>query len=199
VPPRAKTARTAAALVLAAVALAFLACAGGPAGSRSAGDLINPFLSPEHSAWLVGPVAHIATPEEVRAYLALRDDAAATAFVDRFWASRNPTPSAPNNPVLDAFDERSQVADVKFSEGGVLGRRTDRGTILVLYGTPAKTGFEVSPSPRDPGIEVWIYSPQAPAGLDGKRPQTAYRFIKRGEVTVFYTPRPDVRVARPYP
>jgi GWxTD domain-containing protein len=175
------------------------ACAGSSPSSRSAADLTNPFLSPEHSAWLVGPLARIATPDEIRDYLALRDDAAAKAFVDRFWARRNPTPSAPTNPVLDAFEERGQVADGKFSEGGVIGRRTDRGTIFVVYGPPQKTGFEVSPAPRDPGIEVWIYTERAPPGLDGKRPEAAYRFIKRGELTIFYVPRLDVRTVRPYP
>ncbi len=160
-------------------------CASGGAGNASAGDLTNPLLGPDLSIWLIGPVAHLATPEEVQQYLALRDDARANDFIQQFWDRRNPT-KGPGNPVRAAFEERCDVADHKFTEGGVLGRRTDRGTILVLYGPPAKTGFEVPPRPNMSGIEVWDYAAGAPAGLDGKRPDRAYRFIKRGELTVRY-------------
>jgi GWxTD domain-containing protein len=167
----------------------FAGCASGGAGNASAGDLTNPLLGPDLSIWLVGPVARLATPQEVQQYLALRDDRQANDFIQQFWDRRNPT-KGPGNPVRAAFEERCDVADHKFTEGGVLGRRTDRGTILVLYGPPAKTGFEVPPHPNMGGIEVWDYAAGAPAGLDGKRPDRAYRFIKHGELTVRYLAAP---------
>jgi GWxTD domain-containing protein len=185
---------------LALAGLAGLACAGcasvggGGAGSVAAqAELTNPLLGPEYSAWLIGPVARIATPAEINAYLALRDDREAADYVQKFWERRNPRPGS-RNPLLALFDERAEVADDKFNEAGVLGRRTDRGTILVLYGPPAKTGFEVPPRPNDPAIEVWQYGANAPAGLDGKRPQAFYRFAKRGDLTVLYVPRPGTRL-----
>ncbi|HVT57676.1 MAG TPA: GWxTD domain-containing protein [Thermoanaerobaculia bacterium] len=166
--------------------LAVLACGTGSSSSRLA-DLTNPFLGPDHSAWLIGPISVIASPEETKAYLGLSDDRAAAAFIEQFWQRRNPT-RGPGNPVLQAFEERGAAADHLFSEAGRLGRQSDRGTIYVLYGRPNKTGFEVPPSPNMSAIEVWSYSKDTPEGLDGKRPSLFYRFIKRGETTVTYVP-----------
>ena len=187
-----------AAALLAAAAFGCLACSGASANgvTASLADLANPFLGPDYSDWLVGPVSRIASADEIKTYLALHDDTAAAAFIQQFWERRNPG-KGPTNPALTAFDERCEVADKKFSEGGLLGRRTDRGTILVLYGPPIKTGFEVAPSPRESAIEVWRYSPTAPAGLDGKRPDELYRFTKRANLTVFYTPRPATLLPPP--
>lgn len=162
--------------------LALLAAGcGGGGTSRSAADLTNPFLGPDWSAWLVGPVSRLATPEETQAFLALKDDAAAAAFADSFWKKRG-------QPVLKTFEERSAVADRLYSEAGYNGRRTDRGTVFVLYGPPEKVGFEVSARPGDPPIEVWTYGANSPSGLDGRRPFSSYRFVKRGDLTVNYGP-----------
>src|SRR6185295_11694935 len=85
-----------AALVLALALTA--ACASGGGGSmgrgvgRTAADLTNPFLGPERTGWLIGPIARIATPEEIKQYLALTEESQAEAFIEQFWAKRNPTP-----------------------------------------------------------------------------------------------------------
>jgi GWxTD domain-containing protein len=175
--------------------LILLGCAAPSPEMRSLGELTNPFLGPELSVWLVGPASRIATPAEIGQYMKLRDDSAAAAFVEDFWQRRNPTPERAVNPLRQAFDERSKEADQLYSEGGIRGRRTDRGTTLVLYGPPRKISFDVAPNGA--AIEVWTYGSQASAGLDAKRPASAVRFIKRGELTVFYVPRPaDSRLHR---
>src|SRR5258708_33415927 len=83
-----------AAAVLALACLACVACSGGAVGSVGSvgamADLTNPFLGPDYSAWLIGPVAHIARPDEIKAYLALHDDGEAAAFIQQFWERRNP-------------------------------------------------------------------------------------------------------------
>jgi GWxTD domain-containing protein len=165
-----------------------LACGAPPPRARSAADLTNPFLGPEQSSWLIGPIGRMATPEEVEAYLAATDEAQAAQLIDQFWARRDPNPDRPGNPLREAFDERSVEADRLFSEAGYRGRRTDRGTIFVVYGPPAKTEFEISPGPGQPAVEAWHYSPTTPAGLDGRKPAAIYRFIKRGDLTVTYFP-----------
>jgi len=170
------------------------ACGSGMPAARTAADLTNPFLGPDQSSWLIGPVARIATPEEIDAFLVLSDEARATQFIEQFWARRDPNPDVPGNPVRERFDERSAEADRMFSEAGFRGRRTARGTIFVIHGAPGKTDYEISPAPGDPPIEVWTYKPDAPAGLDGRKPASLYRFIKRGDLTVTYVPRePDPR------
>jgi GWxTD domain-containing protein len=159
---------------------------GGAPASHSRAELTNPFLGPEYSAWLIGPVARIATPQEIQEFLALQDDTAAAAFVQAFWDRRDPSPDKPGNPIREAFDSRAGEADRKYSEAGLLGRRTDRGTVYVVYGPPSKTDFEVSPIPNGPPLEVWTYETGAPSGLDAKRPAGLYRFIKQGDLTVLY-------------
>jgi GWxTD domain-containing protein len=163
--------------------LALLAAGcGGASAPTSMADLTNPFLGPDWSAWLVGPISRLATPEDTQGFLALKDDAAAAAFAESFWSKRG-------NPIRQAYAERALTADRLYSEGGYLGHRTDRGVVFVLYGRPEKEGFEVSPHPRGSAIEVWSYGPNAPSGLDGNRPNPVYRFIKRGNLTVSYVPR----------
>lgn len=162
------------------------AAAGG--GVAAMAELTNPSLGPEYSDWLVGPVARLANPGEIQAYLALPDDHAAAEFIQHFW-ERHGSGKGAANAIEALFDERSAVADKKFSEAGFLGRHTDRGTILILYGQPKKGGFEVAAEPNLGSVEVWEYAADAPAGLDGKRPDRTYRFVKRGDLTVFYVRR----------
>lgn len=187
-------------LLLALLSLALLAgCAGGGAatGSRSMAALINPALGPEYSPWLVGAVSRLATPEEINEFLALRDDPQAAAFVEKFWQRRDPSPERPGNPLRDSFEERAAEADRRFSEGGLAGRRTDRGVVFILYGAPQKTDYEVSPVPNGPPVELWVYGTQSPSGLDGKRPSPFYRFIKNGDLTVLYAGRAAIPVTLP--
>jgi len=169
------------------LALLAAGCGGGALSSRSRAELTNPFLGPEYSAWLIGPVARIATPGEIQEFLALQDDRQAEAFVQAFWDHRDPARDKPGNPIREAFDARSAEADRQYSEAGLLGRRTDRGAIYVVYGPPSKVEFEFSPTPNGPPIEVWTYRADAPSGLDARRPGI-YRFIKQGDRTVLYVP-----------
>jgi len=168
--------------------LALLAAGCGGGAPRSEAALTNPFLGPEHTAWLVGAVSRLATPQEVQQYLALKDDGQAEAFVQAFWDRRDPAPDKPGNPIREAFDQRSADADRLYSEAGLLGRRTDRGVLYILYGPPQKVDHEVSPVPNGPPVEVWLYGSGSPSGLDGKRPAGVYRFIKSGDLTVLYVP-----------
>ncbi|HYU34737.1 MAG TPA: GWxTD domain-containing protein [Thermoanaerobaculia bacterium] len=189
--------RTASGLVLSAAMASALACGSSAPRVTSAADLTNPFLGPETSSWLIGPIARIATPEEIKAYLALTDDARSTQFIDQFWAKRDPNPAKPGNPLRETFDERAAEADRQFSEAGYRGRRTDRGTTYVLYGPPSKTDHDISPAPGEPPVETWTYNATTPAGLDGRKPSFLYRFIKRGDLTVRYIPREsDPRLRR---
>jgi len=175
-------------LLLLLVPLALLAgCGGGTTGSRSLVALINPALGPEYSSWLSGAASRLATPEETGEFLALKDDQQAAGFVEKFWQRRG-------GLVRKAFDERSAEADRRFSEAGLLGRRTDRGVLFILYGAPQKTDYEVSPVPNGPPVELWVYGAQSPSGLDGKRPAPFYRFIKNGDLTVLYAGRAAVPV-----
>lgn len=173
-----------------ALALLALALATPAAGAqrRDAADLVNVALDPEHANWLVGAHARIATEAEIEEFLALRRDEDAAAFVERFWARRDPDPARPGNPVREAAERRALEADRRFSEAGIAGRRTDRGTIWVLHGEPAKIENEPNPLYGEPPLELWRYEPGGAKGLDGRAPERLYRFARRDDLTTFYWP-----------
>jgi GWxTD domain-containing protein len=155
--------------------------AGGMAG------LVNFELGPQYSHWLVGPVARMASPEEIQGYLGVTGDFAALDFIEAFWARRDPDPQARGNPVREAFELRVGEADRLYGEAGTLGRRTPRGTLYVLHGAPATVEFEIAPEGGEP-IEIWRYPAAAPPGLDGRAPERLYWFRKQGELTRPYLP-----------
>ena len=173
---------------LAVAALLAAGCAAGPtAATPTAADLNNTYLSPGLSQWLVGAISRMVTRQEAETFLALRDDAAASAFIEAFWAARDPDPARPGNPLRELFEQREREADRRFSEAGYLGRRTDRGRTFVLYGEPAKIDHELNPREGQPPLERWDYAVEKTVGLNHRRPAAAYRFVKQGDLTVLFT------------
>ncbi len=177
-------------LLAAALGFALLAVGAPLAAQRDklppAEELTNFQLGPDYAQWLVGPIAALATEEERRGYLGLADDAAAEGFIAAFWERRGGIRPFP--PTLGyTFQQRVAEADVLYREGPHVGHRTDRGLIYVLYGPPAGTRFEASPSPGGEPVEIWSYADAGP-GLDGSRPKRQYSF-RRGEdgVTRFFS------------
>lgn len=106
------------------------ACAAIVAGSAFAQ------LSTQYRDWANGPVNWIMTPEESAQWKRIRSDADAQAFIDLFWARRDPTPGTPANEFRQAFDARVAYADAHFGEGRKKGSLTDRGRVLVVLGEP---------------------------------------------------------------
>jgi GWxTD domain-containing protein len=172
--------------------LVLLLLAGGAAAKKKKkaldpNELFNPLLGLEYSHWLVGPIAGIASREEVEAYLALLSDEEAEAFIDEFWAERSSGNSFFGNTPKQIYETRSGAADKRFSEGAHPGSRTDRGTIFILYGEPETIEFRAPKSLDEPTVEVFVYPEDAPPGLDGAKPKREYRFYKEGDLTTFYT------------
>lgn len=202
------TARSAFGLLL---VLALISVSAGEAKKkakkgRSAEELTNFLLAPERSQWLVGPIALMATEQQMATYLRFTDDEAAKQFIDDFWRDRPGAEPWPAPQPRDIFASRAEEADRLFSEGTRLGRRTDRGAIHVLYGPPAEITFEIdergtrrgrSIGPERPPIEVWTYPEDAVEGLDGQRPKRKYYFVKKGDETVFNAGPPRRAIGRP--
>ncbi|MEM6456572.1 MAG: GWxTD domain-containing protein, partial [Acidobacteriota bacterium] len=140
--------------------------------------LFNPLLSPKYSHWLVGPIAFVASIEEIDAYLALDDDANAEAFIEDFWARR-----AADLPVFsvtprETYQARLTTADKRFREGVRPGSATARGILFILHGEPESIE---RPRPRrvdDLQQEQWFYPKDASPGLNGQAPQRLYRFVE---------------------
>lgn len=149
-------------------------------------DLTNFLLSPNYSQWLVGPIARIATNEERDAYLKIEVDEDAAAFIEEFWKKRGGDSVFPTQGQKVIFDERVAEADRIFDEITYRGHRTDRGTIFVLYGEPEEIRFEEAPRGRGDFLEIWQYPREAEEGLDGKKPERLYYFVKKDGKTTLY-------------
>ncbi len=94
-------------------------------------------LSKEHAAFPKGPAEYLMTKEERRQWKTITTDEQAKAFIDLFWARRDPTPGTAKNEFRADFDERVKVADQRF-HAGVAGSLTDRGKVFILMGSPTK-------------------------------------------------------------
>ncbi len=141
-------------------------------------DDLNPLLGPEFAQWMVGPLGQISSSEERESYLSLSSDDEAREFIENFW--RQPE----HQLIAGLYRERSEEADRRFTESQVAGRRTDRGTIFILYGEPNEVTFEEFRDIEDPPVELWRYSPkEAGPGLDGRKPAKTYRFVRIGDLT----------------
>ncbi len=148
-------------------------------------DLIQPFVGDELSQWMIGAISHIATEAEARRFQALRSEEEGRAFVEEFWQAREKS-GRDGLPLFDLFETRALEADDRYTEGHILGRRTDRGTVYVLYGQPETTEYEELRDITEPDVEMWTYPKKSEKGMDGKKPRRIYRFARRGDVVRMY-------------
>jgi len=93
-------------------------------------------LSPAKASWGKGPVQYVMTTDEKAAWAAVQTDADADAFIELFWARRDPTPATPRNEFREDFEARVKAADDAFSHGHTKGSMTDPGRIAILFGPP---------------------------------------------------------------
>lgn len=109
-------------------------------------------------SWRTGPVRHLLSPEEDKAYKALKTDEERAKSIAQFWEQRDPTPGSAENEFRDDFYTRVQEANSKFREGAGLGWMSDRGKILLTAGPPESRAGEGEDR------EVWTYTRSLPSG-----------------------------------
>ena len=95
-------------------------------------------LSREYREWGIGPLQVLLTKEEAAAWKSITTDADAKAFVDLFWARRDPTPGTAANEYREAIEQRIQTADATFTGEKIPGSMTDRGRALIIFGAPRR-------------------------------------------------------------
>lgn len=74
---------------------------------------------------------------------------------DRFWQARNITGS-PRNDARIEYMHRVEVANKKYGSPIQLGVTTDRGRVLLVYGTPDRVEAANSLNGSDRKYELWI-------------------------------------------
>ena len=123
-----------------------------------------------------GPAGFLMTASEKKAYAELKSDAEAKAWIDLFWARRDPDLNTVQNEFKLDFDMRVQAADRQFSFGKTPGSMSDRGKVLILMGKP-------------------LHVQLVPAGAEqaGQRPD----FIERGNSQIWFYCKPGKECTPP--
>src|SRR5207237_5580861 len=105
-------------VVAVVVAASALVASAGTVGNRVPG------ISDEPAEWLL-------TPAERSEIANLKSADEAKAYVDLFWARRDPTPGTWRNEFRDVFEARVIAADKYFTQGTLKGSQSDRGKVYI--------------------------------------------------------------------
>lgn len=118
--------------------------------------------------WLKKDVSYLITPEERRAFKALKTDEERENFIENFWRRRDPNPDTEENEFREEYYERIAYANEHFASG-IPGWMTDRGRIYITWGKPDsieshpsggaydRPSYEGGGSTTTYPFEVWFY------------------------------------------
>jgi GWxTD domain-containing protein len=115
--------------------------------------------------------------QEKTDWASVKTDDEAKAFIELFWARRDPTPDTPVNELRQQIETRIAEADKRFGQRKMPGSHTDRGLVHTLLGEPTQIVTSVA-SPRESGrtlsqfqrpihVERWIYRNEAAERVTG--------------------------------
>ncbi len=114
--------------------LALLAAAGGALAREKSPPM--PAVDSPAPEWRQGPVWYLLTDEEDRAFKILKTAEERRAFIEAFWARRDPTPWSMHNELRETFWKRVQEATSLFTQNVKPGWKTERGKLYILFGPP---------------------------------------------------------------
>ncbi len=135
--------------------------------------------------WDESPAGFLLTKDEQKAWKNVSTEAEAHAFIELFWARRNPDPASAFNPFKADFENKVRYADEQYTWEKHRGALTDRGRVLILMGAPhySENRFPTETVERieDRSVgtdevrsnaKLWFYDPQQlpePFGIKGSR------------------------------
>jgi len=142
--------------------------------------------------WDQGPAGFLMTKDEQKEWKKVTTEAEARAFIELFWAKRNPDPSSAFNPFKADFENKVRYADEQYSWDKKRGALTDRGRVLILMGAPhySENRFptETVESIEDRSVgtdevrsnaKLWYYDPQQlPEGFNLKGSRLLFTFYE---------------------
>jgi len=142
--------------------------------------------------WDESPAGFLMTKDEKKAWKKITTEAQAEAFVELFWARRNPEPTSAFNAFKADFENKVRYADEQFTWEKRRGALTDRGKVLILMGPPhgSENRFPTetveSIEDRSAGTDevranakLWYYDPQRlPDGFKAKGSRLLFTFYE---------------------
>jgi GWxTD domain-containing protein len=158
-------------------------------------------LSETYAGWADGPEGYLLTKKELKEWQAIHTDAEAKAFIDLFWARRNPRPGTAFNEFKARFESMVTYCDENFGYEGHRGAMSDMGKVFLLMGPPhnvlrrgptqtvSGTGLATGAGQSDRGsdevraeVKLWSYDPA--------RMDTAFKLKGTSVEFTFYEQRP---------
>jgi len=133
------------------------------AGLYVSGEEINK----EMKQWLEDDVRYIITDEERDEFDQLATNKEREAFVEKFWARRDPNPNTQINEYRVEHYRRTEAANRLFRAEGKPGWMTNRGKIFIIFGPPDERNEEILTSSGGSSAsgaaanatdrETWVY------------------------------------------
>ncbi len=99
----------------------------------------------------------VATERERQRARSIQDLDERRRFLMDFWRKRDPNPSTPLNEFREEFYGRLQYANQRYTSGRIEGWKTDRGRVLIKYGTPVQVEPHLYERETKP-YEIWQYN-----------------------------------------
>ena len=119
------------------------------------------------------PAGFLFTKDEENEWKSISSEAEAKAFIELFWAKRNPDPTSAFNPFKADFENKIRYADEQYTWEKQRGALTDRGRVLILMGPPhySENRFPTETVERiedraagtdqvRANAKIWFYDPQ---------------------------------------
>lgn len=128
-------------------------------------------LSKENTDFAKGPTQYLLTKDEQKQWRAVATDDQAKAFIDLFWARRDPSPGTPLNEFREGILDRMKRADDLYSTAQLRGAATDRGKVYIVLGPP--TGMKRGGPQGGLGVHTENSSFDRPANLNSQSVQGA--------------------------
>lgn len=149
-----------------AVILLFIGSIATAAGAKKEKD--------KYKEWLDEEVKLLITSEEEAEFNKLKTDEEKDAFIDLFWAKRDPSPTTKENEFKDEWYTRLEHVNKTFTRGVSKSWRSDQGKVYMFFGPPSSTsatgpvdrGVSTGGTQISGGTEVWVYQPMPALGLN---------------------------------
>lgn len=147
-------------------------------------------LAPDYREWL-DSVEPILTKEERAAFLKLEKDYQREAFIERFWAARDPYPDTARNEMRENWDTRVAQALAEFGS-----LKEDRSKFFLLNGPPAAR-IQAQCAAATWPLEIWAY-PRSERIREDVMLFVFYRAFNQGPYRLWY-PYDGVSVLMQFP
>jgi GWxTD domain-containing protein len=135
--------------------------------------------------WVKG-VELIITDAEKTEFETLKKDKDREAFIQLFWAKRDPTPQTEHNEFKEEFYRRLAYVAENFIYGYNKGVQTDQGKVYIRLGDPLKIFHQGA------NTEVWAYS--TPSWIEYPKPSFNLVFADDGNGLVLDRTRTEARL-----